>query len=291
MLRALSLCTCCRQYPGAAIGRRLRSSHPVVSAFPEIAVGSACTSSFSRIARRSLALRPAHSRRHLYVTSHTEGFSDFVTSMTAPVASGWSGWPDGACTRWKAPAFPRRTQIAVIADGVATWVAAASVSGGFVASSAARARAASRSASLGPNEQREVAALRHARYFAQVLGSAGDLFQTGGDALQESLALFDRERTNIIVGQRCAAAGTDASIEPAQLASRYTGAVSLVLNLRLHPRERIAWAEAALAANRRIGNRPGEGSALTDLGQAYADLGQTGKAIECYEQVLVIGRQ
>src|SRR5271155_4472099 len=38
----------------------------------------------------SLALRPAHSRGHLYVTSHTEGFSHFVTSMTAPVASGWS---------------------------------------------------------------------------------------------------------------------------------------------------------------------------------------------------------
>ena len=34
--------------------------------------------------------RPAHSRRHLYVTSYTEGFSHFVTSMTAPVASGWS---------------------------------------------------------------------------------------------------------------------------------------------------------------------------------------------------------
>src|SRR5271157_4981357 len=38
----------------------------------------------------SLALRPAHSRRHLYVTSYTEGFSHFVTSMTAPVASGRS---------------------------------------------------------------------------------------------------------------------------------------------------------------------------------------------------------
>src|ERR1700693_4074032 len=37
-----------------------------------------------------LALRPAHSRRHLYVTGYTEGFSHFVTSMTAPVASGWS---------------------------------------------------------------------------------------------------------------------------------------------------------------------------------------------------------
>jgi hypothetical protein len=35
-------------------------------------------------------LRPAHSRGHLYVTCYTEGFSHFVTSMTAPVASGWS---------------------------------------------------------------------------------------------------------------------------------------------------------------------------------------------------------
>src|SRR3981189_1281473 len=90
VLRTLSLCTGCRHYPGAAAERRLRSSHPAVSAFPEIAVGSTCTSSFSRLARRSLALRPAHSRRHLYVTCYTEGFSHFVTSMTAPVASGWS---------------------------------------------------------------------------------------------------------------------------------------------------------------------------------------------------------
>jgi hypothetical protein len=42
--------------------------HPAVSAFPERVVGSACTSSFSRIARRSLALRPAHSRCHQFVT-------------------------------------------------------------------------------------------------------------------------------------------------------------------------------------------------------------------------------
>jgi hypothetical protein len=37
------------------------------------------------------------------VTSYTEGFSHFVTSMTAPVASGWSGLPGGARTHWKAP--------------------------------------------------------------------------------------------------------------------------------------------------------------------------------------------
>ena len=48
VLRALSLCTCCRHYPGAAAGRRRRSSHPAVPAFPDNVVGSACTSSFSR---------------------------------------------------------------------------------------------------------------------------------------------------------------------------------------------------------------------------------------------------
>ena len=103
VLRTLSLCTCCRHYPGAAAGRTLRSSHPAVSAFPERVVGSACTSSFSRLARRSLALRPAHSRGHQFVTRYTEGFSHFVTSMTAPVASGWSG-----CRVGLAPTGKRR---------------------------------------------------------------------------------------------------------------------------------------------------------------------------------------
>src|SRR6266542_3246658 len=91
VLRTLSLCTCCRHYPGAATGPTASLVPPVVSAFPERIVGSACASSFSRIAQRSLALRPAHSRCHQFVARLPEGFSHFVTSMTAPVASGWSG--------------------------------------------------------------------------------------------------------------------------------------------------------------------------------------------------------
>ena len=70
VLRTLSLCTCCRHYPGAAAGRITSLVHPTVSAFPERVVGSACASSFSRLARRSLALRPAHSRRHQFVTRY-----------------------------------------------------------------------------------------------------------------------------------------------------------------------------------------------------------------------------
>ena len=40
------------------------SIRSVVSAFPERVVGSACASSFSRLAQRSRTLRPAHSRCH-----------------------------------------------------------------------------------------------------------------------------------------------------------------------------------------------------------------------------------
>jgi len=54
--------------PAQRLGVLLRSLHPAVSAFPERVIGSACASSFSRLARRSLALRPAHSRRHQFVT-------------------------------------------------------------------------------------------------------------------------------------------------------------------------------------------------------------------------------
>src|SRR5262249_22003753 len=68
VFRALSLCACCRHYPGAAAGRIASLIHPAVSAFPERVVGSACASSFSRLAQRSLALRPAHSRCHQFVT-------------------------------------------------------------------------------------------------------------------------------------------------------------------------------------------------------------------------------
>jgi hypothetical protein len=42
-----------------------------------------------------------------------EGFSHFVTSMTAPIASGWSGCRVGLTPNWKAPplhgAHPERT--------------------------------------------------------------------------------------------------------------------------------------------------------------------------------------
>jgi hypothetical protein len=60
-----------------------------------IVLFEAC-SAFTRVAACALALSP---NRDTLI----EGFSHFVTSMTAPIASGGSESPGGACTHWKAP--------------------------------------------------------------------------------------------------------------------------------------------------------------------------------------------
>ena len=49
--------------------------------------------------------------------------------------------------------------------------------------------------------------------------------------------------------------------------------------------------EQQLVIVREIGDRRGEGTALGNLGTAYADLGETRRAIELYEQRLVIARE
>ena len=102
VLRALSLCTCCRHYPGAAAGRILAHSPSRIS-LPRkgrrvglrIVLFEAC-SAFTRVAACTLALSPIRD-------TLIEGFSHFVTSMTAPIASGWSG-----CRVGLAPTGKRR---------------------------------------------------------------------------------------------------------------------------------------------------------------------------------------
>ena len=103
VLRALPLCACCRHYPGAAAAITTLLISAAVSVFPSKAAGSACTMAFR-------GLPSVHSRYGLHTRAVTtfcdslaEGFSHFVTSMTAPVTSGWSFSPGGACTHWEAP--------------------------------------------------------------------------------------------------------------------------------------------------------------------------------------------
>src|SRR3982074_1687810 len=110
VLRTLSLCTCCRHYPGAVAGRILAHSPSRIS-LPRkgrrvglrIVLFEAC-SAFTRVAACTLARSPIRDPL-------TRGFSHFVASMTAPVASGWGGCPGGLAPTGKRRLSTAHTQL------------------------------------------------------------------------------------------------------------------------------------------------------------------------------------
>ena len=105
VLPALSLCACCRYYPGAATGGAALLIRPLISAFPDRVFGSACASTFSRLAQRSLALRPAHSRCHQFVARFTRRLQPLRYLHDCSGCFRLEHSPGGTCTHWKAPPY------------------------------------------------------------------------------------------------------------------------------------------------------------------------------------------
>jgi tetratricopeptide (TPR) repeat protein len=140
-------------------------------------------------------------------------------------------------------------------------------------------------------DERAAAQRRHAAHYRAVLALAGDLYEKGGEYLMRGLALFDLESPNIQAGQYWATAHADKDDEAARLCNSYPNAGAYVLALRQHPRRRIDWLEAALAAAQRLNDREAEGRHLGNLGIAYANLGEPRHAIEYHEKALAISRE
>ena len=113
----------------------------------------------------------------------------------------------------------------------------------------------------------------------------------GGDGIQTGLELFDIEKTNIQAGWDWAERNLRQSSAAASLCSSYPDAGAYVLDLRLHPREKIRWLETAVAVARQLKDRGAEGRHLGNLGNAYKNLGDARKAIEYYDQALAISRE
>jgi hypothetical protein len=90
VLRAFPLCTCCRYYPGTATAECFFAHFHSHISLPRIGerVGL-CNdlfedfSAFTHVTACTLAGSPK-------VNRYIKGFSYFVTSITAPIASGWS---------------------------------------------------------------------------------------------------------------------------------------------------------------------------------------------------------
>lgn len=140
-----------------------------------------------------------------------------------------------------------------------------------------------------PAEARAAAARRHAGHYFTVAAACDERYLQGHQV--PALARFDLEWGNIGAGQALAMASAGEDDGAAELCMNYPDAGRYCLDLRLHPRERVRWLEAALAAARRLGRRDAEGAHLGNLGSAYADLGEPRRAIEHYEQALAIARE
>ena len=131
---------------------------------------------------------------------------------------------------------------------------------------------------------------RHASHYKDVAAIAHDLYLEGGEVLTSGLVMFDQEWDNIRVGQAWAVERVATDDRAARLCVEYCFASIHWLSLRIHPRERMHWLEAAVSAAREIGD-PAEGSALGNLGNVYAAIGEPRRAIECYQQALTIARE
>jgi tetratricopeptide (TPR) repeat protein len=142
---------------------------------------------------------------------------------------------------------------------------------------------------------------RFAEYYGNLLNYADSLYQQGGENILAGLRLFDLEWPNIQASQAWSAEKA-ANIEDIselspenksilRLCSSYFDAGASVLNLRLHPLERIRWLETGLGAARKLNDRGSEGAALGNLGLAYYSLGDYPKAIQYQEQSLAIARE
>lgn len=150
------------------------------------------------------------------------------------------------------------------------------------------------------------AQFRHARHYRDVADESDTLYQQVGENVLRSLELFDRERTQIEAafkflssmmgsarradpGHRSAVSLPE--IESANLLLALVDVVKYTSDLRFHPRQIIRWLEFQRDAARLAKNRQAEGWAIGNLGYSYDDLGEFRKAIEFYEQALVIFRE
>jgi len=141
------------------------------------------------------------------------------------------------------------------------------------------------------DESKNIIAERHSSYYLDLLAAANNLYLQGGTAIQAGLALIDREEANIMAGHAWSCKNLEANSQAAELCMVYPDAGAYVLDLRLHPEQKISWLESALACARRLHNNDYEGAHLGSLGIACADLGDARQAIEYYEEALTIARE
>ncbi len=140
-------------------------------------------------------------------------------------------------------------------------------------------------------QERAIARHHHAAHYQSVLHEADALYEQGGEFLKQGLDLVDLEWLNIQAAQTWAATKFESNRMACDLCNSFPDAGKYVLSLRQHPRERIRWSEAALAASKQMKRRKSAAKHLIALGDSYADLSEIHHSLDCYQQALEIARE
>jgi tetratricopeptide (TPR) repeat protein len=131
---------------------------------------------------------------------------------------------------------------------------------------------------------------RYAAHYLEVLHNLDNVYLTS-DEDDSTLDAFNLEWENIRAGQAWAAAHMADDDEAANLCLYYPGAGTYLLDMLQHPRERVTWVEAALAAARRLKEREGETACLVNLGASLFILGEVERAAGCWQESLTLARE
>lgn len=132
---------------------------------------------------------------------------------------------------------------------------------------------------------------RHAKHYKNVAATADDLYLEGGEVVKRGMEMFDLEWPNIRAGHSWAIEYAKRDDEAARLSVEYPDAAAYLLALRLPPHDLLIWHEAAREMARELKLPRSESQALSNLGLAYAALGQMKRAVEYFEQALSIARE
>jgi tetratricopeptide (TPR) repeat protein len=139
-------------------------------------------------------------------------------------------------------------------------------------------------------EERYVAAKRHAEHYKEVLRDIGKMYGEGGESLRKALILFDKEADNIRTGRSWAELNCDRDEEAARLCIAYAVSGECLFNLREYPKERLKSLQISLDCARRLGLKSEECEQLGSTGRAYVELGDFQTAAQYFDEQLKLAR-
>src|SRR6266480_2504077 len=128
------------------------------------------------------------------------------------------------------------------------------------------------------------AQLLHAVHYLQLAAIADDRYENDNDEITSVLKLFDEEWPNIEAGQTFASAHSAHDEGAATLCSDYPDYAAHLIDLCLHPVDRIRWRQAALKAADVLSDRRAVATHAFNLGNAHLQIGEFSHAIECFKQ-------